>query len=40
MSKLEKNPRKLIFEKPPESFVKFEVKSEGVYKLENKINQQ
>ena len=38
--RLEKNPRRLVFEKPAEGFVDFQVKSEGVFKLENKINQQ
>ncbi|MBI2507868.1 AAA family ATPase [Candidatus Woesearchaeota archaeon] len=36
--RLENNPRKLIFEKPSGDFVKFEIKSNGVFKLENKIN--
>ncbi len=36
--KLEKNPRRLILEKPTEKFVNFEVKGRGMFRLENKIN--
>ena len=36
--RLEKSPRRLIFEKPAEKFVNFEVKSDGVFKLEEEKN--
>ena len=38
--KLEKNPKKIIFEKPTGSRINFEIRKEGIFRLEENKNQQ